>query len=75
LCATDEAQAAVVEIVGVKVVDRMLLRARPHVDVDMAVVERSEGPHREIQDFQRFQVIDVQMAADAETTLPALIEA
>src|SRR5471032_502144 len=27
------------------------------------------------QDFQRFQVIDVQMAADAEETLPALIEA
>ena len=27
------------------------------------------------QDFQRFQVIDVQMAADTEATLPALIEA
>ena len=27
------------------------------------------------QDFQRFQVIDVAMAADAEATLPALIEA
>jgi thiamine pyrophosphate-dependent acetolactate synthase large subunit-like protein len=27
------------------------------------------------QDFQRFQVIDVQMPADAETTLPSLIEA
>src|SRR5213076_2984335 len=27
------------------------------------------------QDFQRFQVIDVPMAGDAETTLPALIEA
>ena len=27
------------------------------------------------QDIQRFQVIDVQMAADAEATLPALIEA
>jgi thiamine pyrophosphate-dependent acetolactate synthase large subunit-like protein len=27
------------------------------------------------QDFQRFQVIDVQMAADSEATLPALIEA
>jgi thiamine pyrophosphate-dependent acetolactate synthase large subunit-like protein len=27
------------------------------------------------QDFQRFQVVDVQMAADAEATLPALIEA
>ncbi|MDB5804400.1 MAG: thiamine pyrophosphate binding protein [Betaproteobacteria bacterium] len=27
------------------------------------------------QDFQRFQVIDVPMAADAEATLPALIEA
>src|SRR5215510_15817336 len=27
------------------------------------------------QDFQRFQVIDVQMAADAEATLPMLIEA
>ncbi len=27
------------------------------------------------QDFQRFQVVDVQMAADAETTLPSLIEA
>jgi thiamine pyrophosphate-dependent acetolactate synthase large subunit-like protein len=27
------------------------------------------------QDFQRFQVVDVPMAADAETTLPALIEA
>ncbi len=27
------------------------------------------------QDFQRFQVIDVQMAADAEATLPALVEA
>jgi acetolactate synthase-1/2/3 large subunit len=27
------------------------------------------------QDFQRFQVVDVHMAADAETTLPALIEA
>jgi thiamine pyrophosphate-dependent acetolactate synthase large subunit-like protein len=27
------------------------------------------------QDFQRFQVIDVHMAADAEATLPALIEA
>lgn len=27
------------------------------------------------QDFQRFQEIDVQMAADAEATLPALIEA
>ncbi|HEY1311027.1 MAG TPA: thiamine pyrophosphate-dependent enzyme [Pseudolabrys sp.] len=27
------------------------------------------------QDFQRFQVIDVEMAADAEATLPALIEA
>jgi len=27
------------------------------------------------QDFQRFQTIDVQMAADAEATLPALIEA
>src|SRR5689334_18023246 len=26
------------------------------------------------QDFQRFQVIDVQMAGDAEATLPALIE-
>ena len=27
------------------------------------------------QDFQRFQTIDVQMAADAEATLPALVEA
>jgi thiamine pyrophosphate-dependent acetolactate synthase large subunit-like protein len=27
------------------------------------------------QDFQRFQVVDVHMAADAEATLPALIEA
>src|SRR4030095_791452 len=27
------------------------------------------------QDFQRFQVVDVSMAADAEATLPALIEA
>ena len=27
------------------------------------------------QDFQRFQVVDVEMAADAEVTLPALIEA
>jgi len=27
------------------------------------------------QDFQRFQVVDVQMPADAEATLPALIEA
>jgi len=27
------------------------------------------------QDFQRFQVIDVQMAGDAEATLPALVEA
>ena len=27
------------------------------------------------QDFQRFQVIDVQMAADAQATLPALIDA
>jgi len=27
------------------------------------------------QDLQRFQVVDVQMAADAEATLPALIEA
>jgi acetolactate synthase I/II/III large subunit len=27
------------------------------------------------QDFQRFQVVDVQMAADAEATLPSLIEA
>jgi thiamine pyrophosphate-dependent acetolactate synthase large subunit-like protein len=27
------------------------------------------------QDFQRFQVVDVQMAADAQTTLPSLIEA
>ena len=27
------------------------------------------------QDFQRFQVVDVEMAADAEATLPALIEA
>jgi acetolactate synthase I/II/III large subunit len=27
------------------------------------------------QDFQRFQVVDVQMAADAEATLPALVEA
>jgi thiamine pyrophosphate-dependent acetolactate synthase large subunit-like protein len=27
------------------------------------------------QDFQRFQVVDVAMAADAEATLPALIEA
>ena len=27
------------------------------------------------QDFQRFQVVDVHMAADAETTLPSLIEA
>ncbi len=27
------------------------------------------------QDFQRFQVIDVEMAGDAEATLPALIEA
>src|SRR3974390_2469708 len=27
------------------------------------------------QDFQRFQAVDLQMAADAETTLPALIEA
>jgi acetolactate synthase-1/2/3 large subunit len=27
------------------------------------------------QDFQRFQTVDVSMAADAETTLPALIEA
>ena len=27
------------------------------------------------QDFQRFQVVDVHMAADAETTLPMLIEA
>jgi thiamine pyrophosphate-dependent acetolactate synthase large subunit-like protein len=28
-----------------------------------------------LQDFQRFQVTDVHMAADAEATLPALIEA
>src|SRR4029453_2467299 len=27
------------------------------------------------QDFQRFQVVDVSMAADTEATLPALIEA
>ena len=27
------------------------------------------------QDFQRFQVVDVEMAADAEATLPALVEA
>jgi acetolactate synthase I/II/III large subunit len=27
------------------------------------------------QDFQRFQVVDVHMAADAEATLPALVEA
>ncbi len=27
------------------------------------------------QDFQRFQAVDISMAADAETTLPALIEA
>jgi len=27
------------------------------------------------QDFQRLQVVDIEMAADAETTLPALIEA
>jgi thiamine pyrophosphate-dependent acetolactate synthase large subunit-like protein len=27
------------------------------------------------QDFQRFQVVDVEMAADAQATLPALIEA
>jgi hypothetical protein len=26
------------------------------------------------QDFQRFQVVDVSMPADAEATLPALIE-
>src|SRR6516162_10445454 len=44
LSATDEAQAAVVEVVGVEVVDRMLLGTWPHVDVDVAIVERGEGP-------------------------------
>ena len=42
LRAADEAEAAVVEIVGVEVVDRVLLRARPHEVVDVAVVERGE---------------------------------
>ena len=31
-----------IEIVGVEVVDRVLLRARPHEDVDVAIVERDE---------------------------------
>ena len=42
LRAADEAQAAVIEIVGVEIVETMLLRARPHVDVDEPVVERGE---------------------------------
>ena len=34
--------SAVVEIVGVEVVDRVLLRARPHVDVEVPIVEGDE---------------------------------
>jgi hypothetical protein len=39
LRAADEAEILVVEIVGVEVVDRVLLGARPHVVVDVPVVE------------------------------------
>ena len=42
LRAADEAEPAVIEVVGVEVIDRVLLRARPHVDVDVAVVECRE---------------------------------
>jgi hypothetical protein len=32
-----------VEIVGIEVVDRVLLRTRPHEDVEIAIVERDEN--------------------------------
>ena len=40
LRAADEAEPAMVEIVGVEIVDRVLLRAGPHIDVDILIVER-----------------------------------
>ena len=42
LRAADEAQAAVVEIVGVPVVQAVLLGVGPHVDVDESIVERGK---------------------------------
>ena len=45
----DEAQAAVAVVVGVEVVDRVLLRARSHVDVDVAVVEGREHPRLDMR--------------------------
>ncbi len=42
LCTEDEAQAAVIEVIAVQVVDRMLLRRRPHEHVDVAIVKRDE---------------------------------
>ena len=49
LRAADEAEAAMVEIVGVEIVDRVLLRARPHVGVDVPVVEPDEHARHDVR--------------------------
>jgi thiamine pyrophosphate-dependent acetolactate synthase large subunit-like protein len=50
----------------------------PHVKPDAKLISISSillNTKANYQDFQRFQTIDVEMAADAQATLPALIEA
>src|SRR5947199_6637517 len=42
LGSADEVQAAMVEVVGVEVIEAMLLGAGAHVDVDKPVVERGK---------------------------------
>jgi acetolactate synthase I/II/III large subunit len=49
-----------------------------HIKPDAKLISISSVPlntKSNYQDFQRFQVVDVDMAGDAEATLPALIEA
>src|SRR5262249_61332127 len=48
LRAAGEAVAGVVEIVGVEVVQSMPLRARPHIDVDVTVVECGEHARADV---------------------------
>jgi acetolactate synthase I/II/III large subunit len=53
---------------------RLGSRTRPHTKL-ISINSADLLTKANYQDFQRFQTIDIAMAADAETTLPSLIEA
>ena len=48
LRAANKAEVLVIEVVRVEVVERVLLRARPHIDVDMTVVEGGKRPRADV---------------------------